>query len=93
MIHVVEQGKWNTHIIIVHIAVILLQPLLLRRFSKAETEDNSAMLPWDIYDIIITGITISLAGNPRKNAESMVPSNPKALPKGSRKSVIYFSML
>ena len=47
--------------------------------------------PFAIYAIIIIGMTISLAGNPRIKAIRMTPSIPSSLPNGSRKLVQWAS--
>ncbi len=39
--------------------------------------------PWDRYTMSAMGITISLAGNPKRNASIITPSIPSALPMGS----------
>ena len=44
----------------------------------------SEIVPCDRYAITIIGRTVSLAGKPRINARSIVPSRPIALANGSR---------
>ena len=49
------------------------------------------MLPDAMYDIIIIGTTISLAGRPKIKASSITPSIPRSFANGSRKSEQWLS--
>ena len=84
---VVEQGKWNIVNKIIFIAVIIVQPLFIRRFLKVSSSDISVSVPPAVYAIIMIGTTISFAGIPSIKANMITPSSPKILPNGSRNSV------
>ena len=84
---VVPQGKCISENIIVHIAVLIVHPFSNNNtfndeISKLVRDDS------DIYVIIIIGITISLAGKPNINENSITPSIPKCLANGSKNIAI-----
>lgn len=87
--HVVPHGKWNREKIIVHIAVVSVQPLSTNNIFNIAKSSISTNIPVSIYVIIIIGITISFAGNPKINAIRITPSNPINFANGSKKSEQY----
>lgn len=68
-------------------AVRRVHPLFTNNAFNASTLTRSVKEPVEAYIIIIIGMTISLAGNPSKNAMIMAPSSPINLPNGSIKFV------
>lgn len=82
---VVEQGQCIIKKSIVETAVVMVQPLLIKRLCNSDKELYSTRLPLDIYAIIIIGMTISFAGKPRIKAIKITPSRPSSEAKGSRK--------
>lgn len=83
----VEQGKWNSTNITIHIAVTEVQPLDINKSFSADSSDISVSTVPSEYAIIIIGTTISFAGKPSMNASNITPSSPIILPNGSRNSV------
>lgn len=85
---VVEQGKCIRVKIITQSAVTGVQPFAVNSSNICDGA-ISASTPCCIYIITISGITISFAGSPSKNAVTMTPSKPINRPNGSKKSVIW----
>ena len=79
----IEQGKWKSAKIEVHIAVFKVQPQEIKSSLIALTL-LSVILPPDRYIITSRGRTISFAGSPNINASKIAPSIPKSAPNGSR---------
>lgn len=75
---VVEQGQCIRKNSRVHRALIGVQPLLISSALISAVSCRVTICPVDIYAIIIIGSTISLAGNPKINAISIMPSRPMA---------------
>lgn len=86
VMHVVEHGQCISEKSMVHSAVIQVQPLCASNSLSAVKSVISISRPSAIYDIIISGITISFAGNPKIKAIRITPSSPISLPNGSRNS-------
>ena len=82
---VVEQGQWKREKRIVFMAVRVVQPFAKKSSFISTRERLSVTVPWDKYDIIIIGITISFAGNPRMKARRITPSSPISRANGSKK--------
>lgn len=80
VISVVEHGQCISVKIIIFTAVNQFQPFCTKSSFISKMFSNSVRLPWDIYDIIIIGITVSLAGKPNINAIIMTPSRPNNRP-------------
>ena len=66
------------------IAVVVVQPFETNNSFNADSESNWASVPCDRYAMIIIGITISFAGNPKINAIKITPSSPKIRANGSK---------
>ena len=81
---VVEQGQWNSENSMVFTAVNMVQPFSTKSSFISARDRVSEIVPWDRYAMTIIGRTVSLAGKPRINARSIVPSSPMALANGSR---------
>jgi len=82
--NVVEHGQCINENNIVLIAVIQVHPLLTNNSFNSVKLSNSIILPDSMYAMIMIGTTISLAGNPKINANNMTPSIPSSLPNGSK---------
>lgn len=80
---VVEQGQCINENSIVFTAVTQVQPFSTKSCFNSCRLFISVIVPPDKYDIIINGITISFAGNPRTNANNIVPSSPIIFANGS----------
>lgn len=65
----VEQGKWNSTNITIHIAVTEVQPLDINKSFSADSSDISVSAVPSEYAIMIIGTTISFAGKPSMNAD------------------------
>lgn len=87
VIIVVVQGQCIRKNTMTQTAVTGVQPLWVRSTLSSAMLPSSARLPEAVYAIIMAGSTISLAGEPRIKAMSIVPSMPKKRAAGSRKSV------
>lgn len=83
VIHVVAQGQCININSIVLIAVTGVHPFATKSSLTEESAPTSVKTVPEPYIIIISGITISLAGNPIMNAVKIVPSSPINLPRGS----------
>ena len=68
----------------VQTAVTHVQPFSVRILFSISVLSASIRQPDDVYAIIIIGITISFAGNPRMKARRIFPSMPRNFPTGSR---------
>ena len=93
VIQVVEQGQCISENKMVHTAVNHVQPLSTKSACNCVRSLISMRLPVAMYVIIIMGTTISLAGNPRINANRITPSSPRSCAKGSRKAAQYANKL
>ncbi len=93
VIQVVEHGQCSSENNITHIAVTQVQPLLTSNSCITVMFPISVSVPVARYPMRIIGTTISLAGKPRIKAKSIMPSSPKSLAKGSRKSEQYENTL
>ena len=82
---VVEQGQCIKQKSDVQRAVSQVQPLSANNIFNSAKFSYSTRLPRHKYAMIIMGITISFAGNPRIKATNMTPSSPKIFANGSRK--------
>ena len=71
---VVEQGQCINENNITLIAVIHVQPFSTNKLFNITKLSISIKLPLARYAIIMIGITISLAGNPKINANKITPS-------------------
>lgn len=70
----------------VHKAVSYVHPLETNSSLSCDRLLMSIKVLLDVYAIMMIGITISLAGNPRMNAIRITPSSPIKRANGSRKS-------
>ena len=86
---VVEHGQCIRIKTTAHIAVVMVQPLAPRIEPIDAKLSVDVRTPPDVYIIRAMGNMISLAGIPKRKAESMVPSSPITLPSGSRKLMRY----
>ena len=86
---VVEQGQCIKENSIMLIAVIHVQPLSTNNCFNTDRLSSSSIFPFAIYAMMIIGITISFAGNPKIKARRITPSNPITLANGSKKSEQY----
>lgn len=85
VMQVVEQGQCINENSMVQIAVTGVHPLSKSSVFNCVRSWKSVRLPCAIYAIIMIGITISLAGNPKINAIKITPSSPMSWANGSRK--------
>ena len=81
---VVEQGQCIRENSIMLTAVVHVHPFAQSKVLSSFRPASSIILEFAVYAIIIIGITISFAGNPRINAISITPSSPIKRAKGSR---------
>ena len=93
VIRVVEQGQCISEKSITFTAVTGVQPLATNKLRVSARPVWSVSVPDAAYAIIISGITVSLAGKPKINATSITPSSPINLPIGSSADDIRESML
>ena len=85
---VVAQGKCIREKIITQIAVAVVQPFAMRISRNAESEEKSQREVPERYPIKIIGKKISFAGS----ASKIVPSRPKRVPMGFKKSVQHLNI-
>ena len=85
VIKVVEQGKWKSEKMMKFTAVRAVQPFSLSILFSWSISEYSAIELLFRYIINRTGITISFAGIPNKNARSIAPSRPTNSPIGDNK--------
>ncbi len=86
VISVVAHGQCIKENSITDMAVVTVQPLEISSVRSSVSDSNSNILPDAIYAIMMMGNTISLAGKPKINAKSTMPSKPSSAANGSKKS-------
>lgn len=83
--NVVEHGQCNSENTIKHNATPISHPLFMSRSCSVPMLSMPKRVLFDIYDIIMIGITISFAGHPKIKANRITPSSPISMANGSKK--------